>query len=194
MRSLAISTFLLGLLLALPAQADDPKVGAVAFIEGIGAAALKILQSEEISSDVRELHIHKLLQESVDLKKSARIVLGPKWKLATVEQRKEFETLFADYVLRIYPRALSEHGAEKFVITGWREMPGSDTLVYTRAVDAAGEDFTWSWRVREVNGAYKVIDLIWGGVSLTATLRAEFNSYIFDAGMNGLLAKLRSIE
>ena len=194
MRSLAISTFLLGLLLALPAQADDPKVGAVAFIEGIGGAALKILQSEESSSDVRELHIRKLLQESVDMKKSARAVLGPNWKRATVEQRNEFETLFADYVLRIYPRALSKHGAEKFVIAGWRETPGSDTLVYTRAVDAAGENFTWSWRVHEVNGAYKAIDLIWGGVSLTATLRAEFNSYIFDAGMNGLLEKLRAIE
>lgn len=194
MRSLAISTFLLGLLLALPAQADDPKVEAAAFIEGIGAAALKILQSEEISSDVRELHIRKLLQESVDLKKSARAVLGPNWKRATVEQRNEFETLFADYVLRIYPRALSKYGAEKFVITGWKETPESDTLVYTRVVDAAGENFTWSWRVHEVNGAYKVIDLIWGGVSLTATLRAEFNSYIFDAGMNGLLEKLRAIE
>lgn len=194
--SLYILMVTIALVASVPANASaaDPKVGAAAFIEGIGAAALKILQSEEISSDVRALHIHKLLRESIDLKKSARIILGPNWKLATVEQRKEFETLLADYVLRIYPRALSVHGAEKFVVTGWKEMPGSDTLVYTSAVDAEGENFTWRWRVREVNGAYKVIDLIWGGVSLTATLRAEFNSYILDAGMNGLLAKLRSIE
>ncbi len=187
-------TIALAASVAANASAGDPKVGAATFIEGIGGAALKILQSEEISSDVRQFHIRKLLQESVDLKKSARVVLGPNWKRATVEQREEFETLFADYVLRIYPRALSKHGAEKFVITGWKEMPGSDTLVYTRAVDAAGENFTWGWRVHEIDGEYKAIDLIWGGVSMTATLRAEFNSYIFDTGMNGLLKKLRSIE
>jgi phospholipid transport system substrate-binding protein len=176
------------------ASAHDSEVGAAAFIESIGGTALKILQSEEISSDVREFHIRKLLQESVDLKKSARVVLGPNWKRATVEQREEFETLFADYVLRIYPRALSKHAAEEFVITGWKEMPGSDTLVYTRAVDAAGENFIWGWRVTEIDGEYKAIDLTWGGVSMTATLRAEFHSYIFDTGMNGLLEKLRSTE
>ncbi len=174
--------------------ADQLDLSAKEFIESIGYTAQEVLQSDSMGSDEKVESIQRLLQESVDLKLAGRRVLGPSWKTATEEQRSEYNDLFSKYVLRIYPRALLQHQSQEFVVTGSKRSVGGDILVFSRVKDTEGQLIEWSWRVREANEEYKVIDLLADGISMTSTLRQEFNSYVFHHGLDGLLEKLRSID
>lgn len=176
------------------AWADQLETGPKEFIESIGYTAREILQSDRTGADDKVAEIQRLLQESVDLKLTGRRVLGSTWKKATEAQRSEYSELFANYVLQIYPRALLRHQSQEFVVTGSKVSAGGDTLVFSRVKDIEGELIEWSWRVQEKNGAYKVIDLLADGISMTSTLREEFNSYVFHHGLDGLLEKLRSVD
>ncbi len=176
------------------ALAEDPNDSAKKFIEAIGYTAQTILKSDGLGADEKVANIQKLLQESVDLKVTGQRVLGPTWKTATDEQRSEYNELFANYVLQIYPRALLRHQSEEFVVIGTNRPLDRDTLVFSRIKDVEGQQLEWTWRVREENGAYKIVDLLADGISMTSTLREEFNSYVFHHGMDGLLEKLRSID
>lgn len=164
------------------------------FIESVGYTAQAILRSDAIDDDQKIKSIQRMLQNSVDLESAGQRVLGPSWKAATKEQRSEYNKLFADYALRIYPRALLKHQSQEFIVTGSKKSTGNDTLVFSRIEGAKGQSLHWSWRVHDENGKYKIMDLLADGISMTSTLREEFNSNVFRHGLDGLLEKFRSIE
>jgi len=174
--------------------ADGLDLTAEDFLESIGYRAEAILQSDAMNDDEKFEDIQKLLRNSVDLKLTSQRVLGPSWKTASEEQRREYSELFADYVLKIYPRALLDQGSQGFVVTGSKKSTGNDIIVFSRIRNTEGSSVQWSWKVRNENGEYKIIDLLADGISMTSTLREEFNSYIFHHGLDGLLHKLRSTE
>ncbi len=48
-----------------------------------------------------------------------------------------------------------------------------------------------AYRVRNLDGNYKIIDVLVEGVSLVTTQRSEFSSVVTRDGIDGLLAVLR---
>ena len=174
--------------------AKEVEFNAVKFIESIGYATQAIIESDTIDNDHKISSIQWMLQESVDLKFTGQRVLGPSWQKASEEQRVEYNSLFAGYVLKIYPRALLQSKSGKFIVTGSRPSSGNETLVFSSVQDGEGESVEWTWRVRKEDEDYKIVDLLADGVSMTATLREEFNSIILHHDLDGLLEKLRSME
>src|SRR5262249_26267570 len=123
----------------------------------------------------------------------ARFVLGRYWNLATPEQQRDYQRLFADMIVKVYSGRFSMYSGETLKVTGSRQESGSDSIVSSQILRPSGPPVSVDWRVRDRNGDYKIIDVAVEGVSMGVTQRDEFSSVIQRGGgtVDALIKELR---
>ncbi len=120
--------------------------------------------------------------------------MGAQWGRATSEQRAEYGVLFERYLVNTYASRLGQYGGESFQVKGEHVVgKNKDTIVSNEIIQKNGSVIKVDWRVRGSAGAYKVIDIMFEGISLVITQRDEFAAVIRreGVGIEGLLAQLR---
>ena len=164
------------------------------FVTTIGNSVIEALADQSLSSDARVRRVYNILVEGFDLPLISRFVLGVHWRRATAEQRAEYGVLFEQYLVNTYASLLGQYGGETFQIKGERvDGNNKDTIVSSEIIQKRGPVIKVDWRVRGSAGAYKVIDIIFEGISLVVTQRDEFAAVLRrkGSGIEGLLAELR---
>jgi len=152
------------------------------------AHALASPQAQE-PKQRREM-LRGLVREGFDLDLTSQFVLGKYWNSASEQQRTEFMDLFTEYLLNSYARHLISFQADTLSIVGSHPIGDEDVLVETSVEGLAGTAAP-VWRLRAVNGRFKIIDVTVDGVSLALTQRREFASVVNRVGLEGLLKMLR---
>jgi phospholipid transport system substrate-binding protein len=175
---------------------DEMVTGARNFIENVSQRGLNFLSNEDLSHKQRRQEFRELLNDSFDLKTIGRFALGRYWRVASPEQRKEYQKLFEDMVVESYAKRFSEYQGQKLTILKSRSVGDQDALVQTEIVSTSNNapNVQVDWRVRYKDGQYQIIDVIVEGVSMTLTQRSEFSSIIQRGGgnMEALLQRLRN--
>ena len=89
-----------------------------------------------------------------------------------------------------YARHLASFRAESLSVVASDPVGDKDILVETN-VEGPDGPAKPVWRVRAVEGGYKIIDVTVDGMSLALTQRREFASVVNRVGLEGLLKLLR---
>jgi len=168
----------------LGAQAAVDQDGARAFIDTLGDRTVEILQDDALSSRERIEAFRQLFREGFAVPTIARFVLGRYWRSANEEQQQEYLSLFEDLVVETYARRFNEYSGETFEITGTRPQGEQDVQVQTRILRSDGPPVNVSWRVREREGGFQIVDVEVEGVSMALTQRNEFAAIIQRNGGN----------
>jgi len=92
------------------------------FISVIGADVLQEMRAD-VPLAQKEDYFRQMLRMDADLEGISRFVLGPYWRIASAEQRQEFEKLFEDYLIRSDGPLLVQHSGGTFRVTGSRTNP-----------------------------------------------------------------------
>ena len=186
--------FLAGLALPLAA---GPSAGAVtsadAFVRDMGKEAVDSLTSKTLTDRQREARFRSIFERSFDVPVIARATLGQYWRIATPEQRKEYVTLFEDFVVQAYAARFKDYSGESFKVGQTRVLNDREKLVGSEIVRPNDQPpVKVQWRLRG-NSDYKVVDVIVEGISMLITHRDEFAAVIQQNGgkVEGLLADLR---
>lgn len=161
------------------------------FVAWLGDRAVSVLRSADGNLDSREARFRDLLREGFDLPFIARFALGPYWRRATPEQRSEYLGVFSDYVVQTYSSRLGGYTGDAMNIVSERRAGEKDAVVETRIVRPSGPPITAEWRVRVIDGEYRIIDIAIEGISMAVTKRSEFSAVIQSKGIDGLIAALR---
>lgn len=156
--------------------------GARTFIQNMAGKAIGFLGDSSMTAEGKKQAFRKLLQDSFDMKTIGRFSLGRYWRVATPEQRKEYQALFESMVINVYSQRFSEYKGQKFEARSFRSESENDTLVTSFIIPAEGPEIQVDWRVRHKNGNYKVVDIIVEGVSMSVTQRSDFSSVIQRGG------------
>ena len=166
---------------------------AVRHIETLGEAALSTLRQSGVSLAEREQAFGKILRDGFDLPLIARFVLGRYWRKANDDQRRDYLDAFSDYVIKTYASRLGGFKGQSFAVVG-TQIAGErkDVFVNTRIEQNSGPPIEAAWRVREKDGAVKIIDVVVQGVSMAVTQREEFASVTRQSGVEGLVQVLRA--
>lgn len=167
-----------------------------AFIRSLGDEVIQILVDKSLDQGRREAKFQDMLVEYVDTDTVSRTVLGRYWNAATDEQRRDFQGLYREYLIRIYAARFSKFNGEKFNVKSARNESDRDSLVISSIEPPSGSGPTYAvnWRVRRTEaGGYRVVDVMAEGVSLLVTHNQEFSSVIQNNGgkVQGLLDALR---
>ncbi len=174
----------------LPAS-SDPQQAAARMVQDLGLRTAEALSSSEAKQPAqRRILIRQLVKQGFNLELTCQFVLGKYWKRANSAQRAEFMDLFTEYLLNSYARHLTAFQADTLSIVASNPAGESDILVETKVNGTDGQAAP-VWRVRAVDGEYKIIDVTVDGVSLALTQRREFASVVNRVGLEGLLKLLR---
>ncbi len=171
------------------AAASEPE----RFIATLGERALGILGGTQATAPERARELSTLLDDAVDLRLLARLVLGRHWQRANEAQRRDYVELFRAYALQNLTASLSTYtGRERFTVSGSRPAGEGDSLVSTDiSVDPGRPPVHIDWRVRRTGDRLVIVDVVAEGVSLLVTNRAEFDSIVSRSGIDGLLHEMR---
>jgi phospholipid transport system substrate-binding protein len=112
-----------------------------------------------------------------------RFALGRYWNTASPAQQKEYSALFKKMVVEVYTQRFGDYKGQKFEVKSARPVGNGDALVTSFIIPTdGGDNIQVDWRVRNKNGAMKIVDVLVSGVSMSVTQRSDFSSVIQQGG------------
>lgn len=178
-------------LFVMPASGEalDTKQAAT-FLANLQERAASRLGDASISEKEKEDHFRKLFNENFDVPAIGRFVIGRYWRAASQEDQNSFLAVFEDAMVQRFLPLLAENSSERFNIGTVTPDTRNENmaLIASRIDRSEGEPYRVSWRVRETNGDFKILDIVAEGVSMAITLRSEYGSVLKNNG--GQLAPL----
>ncbi|NLY94058.1 MAG: ABC transporter substrate-binding protein [Myxococcales bacterium] len=178
------------LALVIPALASADAEGAQRFIEKNHDNVSKLLAKP--SSPPRDEALTKALHAFLDYDAIAKASLGDEWASKSEAQRSEFTNLLKRLVERSYTSNMQRTLKFKVRFLG-AEPAGDDFVVKTEARDTKNRrapPVLIDYRVREIDGNYRVVDIITDGVSLVDNYRRQFTRTIKREGWASLIEKM----
>jgi phospholipid transport system substrate-binding protein len=187
---------LLGLFL-LPdhARSDEKADQAGKFIANLAEQAVDALTEPDISREERETRFKKLLNEHFAVNTIGQWVLGRYWRMATLEQRKEYLNLFEQMLVVTYVSRFQRYSGETLNVQKTLvDDKSGDAMVFSELKRRDGQAVaSVGWRLRSMGDSLKIVDVLVEGVSMGQTQRSDFASVIRRHGgeIEGLLAEMR---
>jgi phospholipid transport system substrate-binding protein len=152
------------------------------------------------NTSVAELRAAGLPQKALDLVLSrfdfsemTKRSLGRHWPSLNPAERREFIDAFTQRLLRVYGRSMRASGDEK--IEYKREsLDGEFARVETKVVSGNGEEFPVDYQLHNINGQWKVYDVVIDSISIVNNYRAQFERVIARTSIKELLEKMKQQE
>jgi phospholipid transport system substrate-binding protein len=167
-----------------PAAAAVDTKQAADFLANLQEKAASRLGDASVSEKEKEDHFRKLFNENFDLPTIGRFVIGRYWRAASEADQKAFLAVFEDAMVQRFLPLLAEYSSERFQIGTVTPVSATarEALTDSRIDRTEGEPYRVSWRVRENNGDFKILDIVGEGVSMAITLRSEYGSVLKSNG------------
>ncbi len=181
-------------LAARPALAQGIDIGrAATFIQETGEQMVTTINAPGVPLAQRRERVAAILRRAVDVEGVGRFILGRFWRAATPEQQAEYIRLFEEVLIRNLSARFGEYQGVRFALGRSQARTEEDVLVNTVIQQPGSAAFSLDWRVAEVGGQPRVVDVIAEGTSLRLTTRSEYSSVITRNGGNvgALLAAMR---
>ncbi|MAZ02464.1 MAG: toluene tolerance protein [Sneathiella sp.] len=189
---IVMSAMALAITLPSPALADETKErAALTLVKNIGDEAVKTLSDSSLSEAQKRDKFEKFLDDSFDMNRIGRFVLGQSWRNATDAQREEFLKVFRDFMVASYSDKIGSYSGEDLKIKDATSLNDKESLVHSTIVRPDGPPIKLDWRVRKTDSGEKIVDVIIEGISMAQTHRSEFASVVSQSGVDGLINKLK---
>ena len=178
----------LGLPLKSVAAAADP----AALLTDVSSRVLKLIDDKQRPDAERAQDFTTLVDETFDVPKIARFVLGQNWRTASDDERQQFTQTFQTYLIQVYWSRFNQYNGQSFKVTGQRAQSDALTIVNTQIVQPNGPVVKVDWTVNKAADVFKIIDVSIEGVSQVLTYRQEFASIIArnDGHVSALIAEI----
>ncbi len=119
-----------------------------------------------------------------------RSAVGPQWRQASAEQRTRLQAEFKTLLLRVYAGALTELKDQSIEVTRTLPVAGSTQTIVQSEVRGKGEPIKLDYRLDQVDGALRIIDVNVGGLWLVQNYRSQFQQELAKGGIDGLINAL----
>jgi phospholipid transport system substrate-binding protein len=126
-----------------------------------------------------------------DFARMSQLVLGKYWRRATDEQKEMFIIQFREMLVRTYATALLNYSGQEVKYLPSRKVEGAtEVTIYTEVGEGGAPAIPINYDLYQINGEWKVFDVVIDGVSLVSNYRTSFSSQIRRYRLDGLIKKL----
>ena len=190
---------LLVALTALPASADPaapaaatPEQTASKRIDELHANLLDVMKNAvTLGYAGREQKLRTVIPEYYDVGFMAPKSLGPHWASLDADSRARYLETFERFMVSNYAGRFDGYSGQSFETLGQEPAPRDTMLVKSRLIDPEGENVVLNYRMHQVDGKWKVIDVFLDGtVSELALRRSEFVSIVQRDDIDALIVAL----
>jgi len=146
------------------------------------------IESKAMEAERREV-LRRVLAPRFDFFEMARMALGSHWE-RQADRRKEFVSAFTGFMEKTYASRIEFLKDKQVIYTGQRVDNGF-ARVDTRVLPGNGDEIAVYYKLRMVEGEWKIYDLLIDNVSLMENYRAQFNRVLTNTSFDELLKKLQ---
>ena len=187
-----------------PAQAQQMDIArATAFVNKAGQDLVNTINDQRLNQTQRRDRVAGILRSAIDIEGTGRFILGRHVRQATHGEMQDYLKLFDEIIIRNLSSRFGEYRGVKFALGRSQQRTEEDALVSTLVERPNTPAFALDWRVAEIAGQPKVVDMIAEGTSLRLTTRSEYAAVIQRNGgrvmalldaMRGQIAQLVARE
>lgn len=159
--------------IAPPAMAND----AARTLVMDAAERLITLITSPGGREAKEADFLQLMNETSAMTAIARTALGAPWRSMTDAQKQRYDVVFPRYLARNYVARFRDYTGEELAYVDTTETD-KGVFVKTVVTGDAGQPLEVVWRLKELRGALKIVDIKAADLSLLATERAILNSLL----------------
>lgn len=175
------------------AAAIDPEAARV-FIQELSEDAVRSLTDGAVTKAQRIRRFRRMFADHFAVKAMGKWILGRHWRKATESERTEYLRLFEDLMVVSYVDRFAEYAGESLKTVRAVRHGEKTAIVFSEIVQpGSSKPIRVDWRVGRDSDAFKVLDVVVEGTSMSQTLRSDFGSTIRRRGgsLEGLLEALR---
>ena len=181
-------------LMAMPAAvaANSP----LELIQSGTDRALQIIRSAHSptaqSLPERRAEILQIVDQYFDFGEMAKRALGRQWKEQSPQKQQEFVDLFKQLLFNNYAGKVETYtGTNEQIVYEGQQIEGEYALVKTRVLNYRNTNVQLDYRLKLIDGQWKVYDIVAEGVSLVDNYRGQFNSILAGKPFDAFLSQLR---
>lgn len=179
-RLLLSSPFFAAVALALPqvGRAEMDLNRATTFVQTAGNELVAAINDPRLDLNARRDKVAQILRRTIDIEGTGRFILGRYVRQATPAEIAEYNRLFDDIIVRNLSARFGEYRGVRFSLGRSQQRTEEDALVNTIIERPNTPPFSLDWRVSEIGGQPRVVDVIAEGTSLRLTTRSEYSAVI----------------
>jgi phospholipid transport system substrate-binding protein len=192
--SLAVSLAATGIAGDLKAPGGDGadksrEAAARSAVDAALAELLGVLAEAELSSEQRLASVEKIVTEHFELAVIAQLALGRARKRFSEPQVASYECEFETYLANDIGNRFDRYQQEK-AETISAKLSKSDVIVSTRILGGKYDRAVVDFRMRESDGQWRAIDVVFEGISIVRNLREQFREVLSGGGPERLIQSL----
>jgi phospholipid transport system substrate-binding protein len=172
------------------AAADDP---AVTQVQTLTASLLKSMQAgPTLSASERYRDLQPAIEQAFALPLITRLSVGPEWASFSPDQQQALIAAFSRFTVANYAHNFRNFDGQRIEIDDNPVIRGEDKIVRTRIIPRRDSPTSMLYRMREVDGTWKIIDVYSDGISALTLRRSDFAAAIASGGAPLLIAHLNT--
>jgi phospholipid transport system substrate-binding protein len=168
--------------------ATDPAATQVQTLTDALLKSMRAGATESMTERYRSLE--PVIEQTFALPLVTRLAVGPEWTNFSSDQQKAVIDAFTHFTIANYAHNFHDFDGQKFEIDDNVLTRGQDKIVRTRIIPAHDVPVSLLYRMHEVDGAWKIIDVYSNGVSELALRRSDFAAALASGGAPTLIAHL----
>lgn len=183
-----------GFLLGLPAlpAAGEPARSPSQAIDSLHGHLIEVMKNAvALGYEGRAAKLAPVIPEHFDVSFMAEKSVGRYWKTASESDRELFLATFLRFMVANYAGQFDGYSGQSFETLGSEPARMDTMLVRSRLIDPTDENIELNYRLREVDGSWKIIDVYLDGtVSELALRRSEFSGIVKREDFGALIAAI----
>ena len=172
------------IVIASPALAGDP----AKLIQDVSGEVINLIKTT--TGPAREAGIRKVLETNFDLPFMGRSALATYWDQTNEQQRERFLKAAIAAEAKAYSERFGQYGGQTLAVGKVVQRASGVEVVESKLNQSNGQPIKIDWEVRND----RITDVKIEGVSMVATRRSDYKSYISNNGnkVEALIAELEA--
>ena len=188
---------LAGASLLLPAAAHAQETAPDVLVKNVTTEVLDIIRKDKDIQSGSTRRVIELVEQKVlphfNFSRMTALAMGKEWRQANAAQQQALTEEFRTLLVRTYSNALTAYKNQTVDYRPFRMQPGeTDVTVRTQINQPGGKPVTLDYSLEKQAQAWKVYDVVVGGVSLVTNYRESFSTEVRNGGIDGLIKSLRA--
>lgn len=197
-RSMPIIHWVIGSVVLLsvalfPISGKADTKGPAEVIKTFNAALLESMKkADELGYSGRYKLLDPAVRNSFALSYMASQSLGRYWKTIKETEQGVLVKTYTEWSIATYARRFDGYSGERFEVVSESPPDQGTVTVISKIIQPDKEGAVFNYKLRKIDGNWRIVDIQISGVSQLALTRSQFTNVIKEKGFDGLIALLKN--
>ncbi len=180
-----VMLFFVTVSMAKDTESDSPKQ----VVRNLQTSLLQAMrEGEQLDYQGRFEFLTPVISQSHDIDLIIKTIVGATfWFDMDAEQQILLTDTFQELSIATYAGRFIKYDGEQFEITEQQELPRDQVLIRSRLIKGDGSSVNFDYVLRQSNGQWRIVNILFDGVSDLAIKRSEYRAVLQRDGFSALI-------